>query len=393
MAESDIAFWTSPAIAPFADVVDTFIAQPESAPALLPGSKPIVGYVDAYFPVELALAAGAVPVRLRGDGHRPIEQADKYLDAGVNLRVRHLVDAIVTGRLDFVDLLCLTGGSSSLASMHAVFLGLADVEPELSPRRHYFLERGRAKFQAHRNFNRDRFAELAGFLSREFRREVTADRLEQAIAVSNDTRRLLRAVAELRSRPVPGLSGVDGAVIACASTLMDPTEFNAKLEEFLTSHEPPGALPSDAVRVFVSGSTLDHPELHEMIESIGGVVVGEDTELGAIWCRTDVSIGGDPMEALADHYTYASLDSWLLGIDARTSAKAAGAIETTPDVALFFHLQGDSAAGWDFPDQRAKLQRAGIPMHGFSDQPYAVRGDSRLRAALERWLESVRSAA
>jgi benzoyl-CoA reductase/2-hydroxyglutaryl-CoA dehydratase subunit BcrC/BadD/HgdB len=378
----------SPAVAAFAEVLDTFVSRPESAAALLPQGRPVVGYFDSYFPVELALAAGAVPVKVRGDPHRPIELASRYLDEGANPRVMHAVDAILAGRLGFVDLFCVTGGDSWSSSIDFVFAGLADIEPGLAPLRRYYLERGRAKFQAYRDYNRDRLAEFAGYLGDQFGRPVGEEGLREAIIVTNETRRLLREIAALRARPVPELSGTEGAVIACAATLMDPADFNHALGNFLAARSGPSHGKMPDLRVFVTGSNLDHPELHQLIESCGGVVVGEDTDLGAIRVLADVDATGDPIEALADHYTYTAIDSWLLGMESRVQAKVEAAVSASPDVAVFFHLRGDSAVGWDFPDQRNKLDAAGISVQAFTDQPYAVRGATELHASLRRFVES-----
>jgi benzoyl-CoA reductase/2-hydroxyglutaryl-CoA dehydratase subunit BcrC/BadD/HgdB len=127
-----------------------------------------------------------------------------------------------------------------------------------------------------------------------------------------------------------------------------------------------------STRVFLSGSALDHERLHEIVESLPAVVVGEDTEFGARYAETPVNESIDPMEAIADRYTFKAPEPWAFGIKRRIAMKVDAAVAARADVEVFLHLINDTSVGWDFPDQRSALQEQGIPVLALADQDYVL---------------------
>ena len=65
--------------------------------------KPVVGYFCHYMPPELVLAAGALPLRMRGAGSDDTSQADALMSGRVCTYVRHVVNLALEGHYDFLD--------------------------------------------------------------------------------------------------------------------------------------------------------------------------------------------------------------------------------------------------------------------------------------------------
>jgi benzoyl-CoA reductase/2-hydroxyglutaryl-CoA dehydratase subunit BcrC/BadD/HgdB len=337
------------------------------------GGRPVIGFLDTGFPEELAIAAGFQPLLLTADPRSSTGTADPYLDLSVPGRVRHLTEAMVTGRYDSVDVLCVTGGDRWLANTHGFLEAYRQISATPDFGDVYYLERVRGTYREHRDYNLRLHRDFRSYLEDRSGNVIDDGDLAAAIRLTNKTRALLREVATLRTGDDPLISGVDAHTITMASMLMPKQNFNGALEEFLAHEVPTAPVAAEgSTRVFLSGSALDHARLHEIVESFPAVVVGEDTEFGARYAETPVIASIDPMEAIADRYTYKAPEPWAFGIKRRIAMKVDAALAARADVEVFLHLANDTSTGWDFPDQRSALQEQGIPVLALADQDYAL---------------------
>jgi benzoyl-CoA reductase/2-hydroxyglutaryl-CoA dehydratase subunit BcrC/BadD/HgdB len=65
--------------------------------------KPVIGYFCQYMPPELILAAGALPLRMRGVGSEDSSHADAYLSGRICTYVRHTISLVLEGFYDVLD--------------------------------------------------------------------------------------------------------------------------------------------------------------------------------------------------------------------------------------------------------------------------------------------------
>ena len=65
--------------------------------------NPVIGYFCHYAPRELILAAGALPLRLRGVGTEDSTLGDAYMSSRVCTYVRHTMSLVLEGNYDFLD--------------------------------------------------------------------------------------------------------------------------------------------------------------------------------------------------------------------------------------------------------------------------------------------------
>lgn len=376
----------------FRQVVETRF-DPDALDSLVSfGGCPVIGFLDTGFPEELAIAAGFQPMLLTGDPRSGTHTADPYLDLSVPSRVRHLTEAMVTGRHDSVDVLCVTGGDRWLANTHGFLEAYRQISATPDFGDVYYLERVRGTYREHRDYNLHLHHQFRTYLHDRSGKAIDDDALAAAIELTNQTRALLSEVSALRKDDAPRISGTDAHTITMASMLMPKQAFNEALRQFLATEVPSAAASSEeSKRVFLSGSALDHGRLHEIVESLPAVVVGEDTEFGDRYAGTPVDASIDPMEAIADRYTFKFPEPWAFGMKRRIGLKVDAAVAARADCEVFLHLANDTSVGWDFPDQRAALQQRGIPAVALADQDYTFDDGRRVSEKLGAFISQLES--
>ncbi|MGY1551343.1 2-hydroxyacyl-CoA dehydratase subunit D [Microbacterium sp. A588] len=353
--------------------------------------EPIAGFLDTGFPEEIAIAAGYRTMLLTGDLAVAADRVSPELDVSAPARIRHLYESLVTGRHNECEVLCVTGGDRWIGETAGFFevyrevFGAPDIAHTL------YLERARGTFAEHREYNREGMRRFAAEISEIAPRRVTPEHLWEAVRLVNRTRALLREVESLRSGDAPLLTGVDANAITLAAMLMPKKAFNAALEASLNRRDRWSA-PRRGPRIFLTGSAIDHLGFVRLVEDQGAVVVGEDTEFGMRYAHTPVAESTpDPFEALADRWTYKFPESWGFGRERRITQRVQMAVEAEPDAVVAVHLRGDTAYGWDFPDQSDALEARGVATLALPDSDYALSDAHQLQESVASFIGGLRA--
>ena len=119
-------------------------------------------------------------------------------------------------------------------------------------------------------------------------------------------------------------------------------------------------------RVYVTGSGHRDTALAEAVANGGGAVV----EGRPVPTDEDAA----PVGAIARRYEHPLLAGARASSVERAAATAADAAAVAADLVLAFYLEGDDGLRWEYPEQRAAVEAAGIPMLLLDHQPYDLRG-------------------
>jgi benzoyl-CoA reductase/2-hydroxyglutaryl-CoA dehydratase subunit BcrC/BadD/HgdB len=333
--------------------------------------KKIIGFLDTGFPEELAIASGMLPVLLTGDPNGSLSKTEGKVDLGIPGRARQIYEGLLTGRYAFASALAITGGDRYLANTY----GFLDAESQLTGSKYFdklfYLERARGTYCEHRNFNLQRLNFFREQLNKYTGKLIEDKALADAISLVNESRRLLQRLSELRVSCPGVVSGTEAAKITLASVLMPKEDFNHALKNFLDAL-PKKISANLRPTIFLAGSPLDHLAIHEAIEASGCLVISESIEFCGRYQNDLVREDIDPMEALADRYTFKFPDAWAFGRDRRIELQVQTAKFSGADAVFYFHTLYDASTGWDYPDLRDALQKLHIDTYVLYDQPYQI---------------------
>jgi benzoyl-CoA reductase/2-hydroxyglutaryl-CoA dehydratase subunit BcrC/BadD/HgdB len=259
-------------------------------PEQFPDAQPF-GYLNTHVPVEVLHAAGFTPVHVFGQ-RRPPERAEARLPGFTCWLVRSVLDAAMSGELDFLAGMAFAHTCDSAQALADIWQLAVPSVPVLTLGTPLDLSAigAREFLVASLGRFRDRVAALAG-------RPVTDDDLREGIALHNEIRRLVERLVALSDRlPSPGL------LAALRAGHLTPGEsyrdWLAELVAELEANESPVA--PNAPRLIVVGAHLDDTSLYEAVAEAGGHVVDDLLDLGRIHYSELADEDGDPLLALAD---------------------------------------------------------------------------------------------
>jgi benzoyl-CoA reductase/2-hydroxyglutaryl-CoA dehydratase subunit BcrC/BadD/HgdB len=354
----------------------------------------VIGYPHINCPEEIIMAAHCLPLMMTGDPDSGTETADKHMEYYFSPNIRYLYQAILTGRYYFVDLICITTGDIPMNWTYHYLEREKSLDSSKKFGELYFLDQLKSKYSMDRSYNLDRLKAFKEYLEEYTGKIITDESLSEAIKITNQTKRLLKQVSDLRKSDPPHISGCEALPIIMASMLIPKLEYNKLLEQFLKKEI--NDLPkkdASKFRLFVSGSAVDNLQLYEILESLPAIVVGEDTAFGDRYSDAPISEEHEPMEALADRYTYKPADPWADCTDDNVKYRVESAVKAKAQGVIFHQLQWDEPLEWEYPDQKRELEKHNIPILRLASQEYKVSDTAReqIRSTVKAFVEAKRS--
>ena len=269
--------------------------------------RKVVGFLPVYVPLELIAAAGCLPLGLFGGGDQlEVIHGDAYYQSYICRIPRSTIELGVTGRLDFVDGMLFPFVCDVIRNISGIWkLMFPTVWTKFFDTPQNFNPAIGGRYYIHELRElRQGFAELVGG-------PITDDDLRTAIALYNRNRRLVRAVYAFRAREPWKAPTWEVYLLMRAGLMMEVSEHNRLLTEYLTAAARENRPKRDNVRVAVYGSFCEQPPLNliKSIERAGCYVVEDDYSLVNRFITEDVAEEGDPIEALATAYLKRSVET------------------------------------------------------------------------------------
>jgi len=250
--------------------------------------RPVIGSFPMNFPGELAHAAGALPVILQ-ESPAPITFGHGMLFPFYCGYTRSIVDQAIMFGDHCVQLLGAADAvRMQLPDTRVIFFQL--ISSMCDP---WTLGRSRESFLTLKQ-------ELEEFIER----PIEEDALRASVRIFNRNRQLLRKIYDLRCAGKIAMTATQIQHVVKSSMVMDKADHTALLEELVDQLERHPEAPGAGIRLHLSGHFCQapKPEILDMIEECGAIVVGDDLYHGFRYISTDVDEDGDSIDALAKWY-------------------------------------------------------------------------------------------
>lgn len=345
----------------------------------------VIGYLCSAFPEEIGTAAGILPVRLRAPGSQSTELSDSFFSSLNCTFPRHVFNMALSGGYDFIDGMVFFNSCDHIRRVYDHWVRQLDtpfVEILSWPKK-----AGAEQVE----WFRGELERLVSGIEKHFGVEVRDDALRQAIALHNEGRRLLREVYALRKSDAPPITGSETLALTVASTAMPQTIYNEYLEEFLAELKSADGLTGYRARVMLLGGELDNPDLVDIIESQGALVVTDSLCFGSRLLWTDVEEGtDDPLLALARYYVAdrPACARMFTEYDRRAEYIRQMLAEFKVDGAIFERLAFCELYGFELFSLGSDFKEWNVPLLSM-DREYTLGAVGQLRTRVQAFLEKM----
>jgi len=257
--------------------------------------RKIVGCVSTYTPEEIIYAAEALPVAILRKAES-FSEADAYLPSFACSFMRGFLETLLEGRYGYLDLITLPSLCDSMRGFYGIWKQISD--NPYAYLLHYPTNRSEEAFE----YFAEEVERFKNFMEKFAGKEVSEKDLKKAVDVYNENRRLLKKLYWLRRRESPPISGVEALEVVLSSMTTPKDLHNQLLEKLLSEITKREEYPEGRVRLLVSGHIIDDPEVLNVIEDSGGIVVSDDLDSGSRYFWSLVDSAANPIEGIGRRY-------------------------------------------------------------------------------------------
>jgi bzd-type benzoyl-CoA reductase N subunit len=258
----------------------------------------VLGFACGYVPEEIIQAAGLFPYRMEARGTKETGLADIYMHRFNCTFSRCLLQTALSGEYDFLNGFCLLNGCEQIRRLYEIW------EKHLSTDYLFMVTVPHAVNDSGLKWYREEISNFKENLAHKFGVRCSDQDLREAIKLYNESRRLMEELYDLRKTEEVPISGAEVTKILLSAGIMPREKFNELLKEALDEIRRKPAITDYQARVMVGGSALDNPQLIEIIEGLGGMVVTDSLCFGSRHFLNRVEEDGDPLEAIAKRYYF-----------------------------------------------------------------------------------------
>jgi len=258
--------------------------------------RKLIGYPCVYVPVEMLTALDLIPYRACGDIREPVTEADRALPGSFCAVMRSCLDCALKGKNDFLDGMVAIHSSDPQEKTARVWESYTD-----HPYFHFIDMPVTVRPEAVEYFT-SQLDDFRKTLEAFAGRELSADRLKQAIDYHNRQRGLVRQLYDLTKTSPPAISGTEILQVVKAVMGLPVAEGNDLLTEVIGEARDRTDRPEKKpARLLLWGSTLDDADVMQVFEAKANVVM-DDSCGGVRAYRADVKLTGNPLVDLARYY-------------------------------------------------------------------------------------------
>lgn len=320
--------------------------------------KPVIGHFCTYVPIELLVAAGALPLRLRGTGSIDSGPADAFMSSRTCTYVRHALALALSGAYDLLDgVICLNSCDHVRRA--------ADLWRHKTRVKYVgFLSVPRSVRESLYGYYREQVDELLAGMQAELGLGVEPEAVRQANLARARVQRRLLALDALRAEKNPRLSGEEALVASVASRLIPAAAFCELADALLAEREQAAPVSkASRARVLLAGGELDEPAFVAALEDHGVQVAADNLCCGMRAPAAEPVQDEDPIEAVCRRTFFQTSCARMIGnFPQRVEAILQTLAERELDGVIFQRIKFCDPWGGEGHHLRLRLLEHDVPL-------------------------------
>jgi benzoyl-CoA reductase/2-hydroxyglutaryl-CoA dehydratase subunit BcrC/BadD/HgdB len=288
-------------------IFDELIADAENAlvKQAIGSGRIAVGYNCYVAPLPLMMMGNLFPVRMRAAGMTDTSNADYYMTHLSCSCVRANLEAILTGKYDFIGAFISGGACMQMGrvSHHAKYVSPYKERVEKGELLVHVMDSPRLACEASTELYADDMKRAAAGLAKSHGVDVTDEALRKAIVDLNRHNALLKRISDFRKEKEPRITGTEFHKVVVASLTCPKDLLENPMEKLIAALEKRKPVTGYKAKVMIVGPVLDNPEYTNLIEEQGALVVCDRYCFGSIPGMEPIPENGDPWMNVAKYYT------------------------------------------------------------------------------------------
>ncbi len=263
--------------------------------------RKVIGTFCLYVPDEIVLAADGVCVGLCAGADIGTRQAEQVLPRNTCALIKSFMGFKLARLCPYVEACDLVIGETTCDGKKKAYEIFGDFKET------FVIEIPHTKSPEAAVLWRNEIGRLTRKIEEISGREITAERLREAVKTVNAKRRALQRLSALRRSCPSPISGRDALLINQVQFYDDPVRFTAKLNALCDELDErvatgTGDLSNGASRIMLSGCPMAAPnwKVPFLVEKNGAAVVAEESCVGERGTRNLVAEEGDTLDEILD---------------------------------------------------------------------------------------------
>ncbi|WP_251861110.1 double-cubane-cluster-containing anaerobic reductase [Clostridium sp. Marseille-Q2269] len=347
----------------------------------------VVGTFCVFVPEEIIIAAKAISVGLCAGSQFWVEDGEKVLPRNLCPLIKAFMGAKISGTCPYFQSCDMVIGETTCDGKKKAWEILDEYVPV------HIMDLPQMKRD--KDFKKwgEEIKDLISKIEEITGNKITVEALKEGIRVTNEKRKALKRLYDLRKyRPSP-ISGLDCLLITQIAFYDDPKRFTEKVHELCDELEEriKHSKESNKKRILITGTPMALPnwKLHSIIESLDAEVVAEETCTGTRYFEGEVSEHGQTLEELMKNLAHR-----YLNINCACFTPNTGRIDDIIKYTKEYEADGVIDANLSFchtyavehKDVERKLKEENIPiMHIETD--YSTEDSGQIKTRVEAFLE------
>jgi benzoyl-CoA reductase/2-hydroxyglutaryl-CoA dehydratase subunit BcrC/BadD/HgdB len=356
--------------------------------------RKVVGAYCVFVPEEIVLAANATLVGLCSGADFALGEVEKWLPRNTCALIKSAFGFKLGKVCPYLESADLVVGENTCDGKKKAYESLVSLVPKL-----FVLDLPQVKSGPGRELLKAEYQRFMASVEDLTGVAVTVESLKQAIETVNAKRAALHRLAKLRQADPAPISGLDALLANQVFFYDNPERFTTslnaicdELDQRIAKHT--GAFPAGAPRILVSGCPQAVPnwKLPHLVESAGGVIVGEESCVGERGVRNLTDASGGTLEELLE-----AVVERYFQVDCAIFTPNPTRLDHIREMAAACRADGVIHYGLQFcqpylmesiPVEKA-LKAAGIPTLCL-ETDYGLEDAGQLRTRVEAFLEQLR---
>lgn len=361
-------------------IQNLLISDDERLQQLAREDKPKINWLSISTPEEIILAAGMIPYRITGDTKTEFPKATTAMH-------RNICPYVLSCFEEALDEVHAFASGSVIVNVCDARRRLYDVWKYHDDSKFlYSLDFPKVVNPLTREYLKRQFQGFCRALESRFPVRITDDTLREAIALCNESRRLLQQVYQLRKTGAISLPSSQAIHLVKTSMSGFRKEFNKNLSNMMGAMND-GGDRNAKFRILLTGSYFDHGEITDFVESYGAEVVCEDVSTGLKYFEGQVETQGDPLEALASYYLEKASCARMTDYARQFKRIDALIEEYNIQAVIYFTLKFCDNNLFVYPFLKKQLDERGIPVF-LIESERAVENREQVKTRITAFLES-----